>query len=96
MTKSGGTAAKHLEAFQHSTVSCPLWVTSGHMQCKRACPLYLWKRTLAAVSRMSAKGQKLKLLTEQIMSAFPSSADTGGEESGRLLCAKSGSRDLIR
>src|SRR5262245_14138961 len=27
---------------------CPLWVKIGHMQCKRACPLYLRKRTCAA------------------------------------------------
>jgi hypothetical protein len=24
---------------------CPLWVISGHMQCKEACPLYPRKRT---------------------------------------------------
>ena len=41
-----------------------------------------------------AKVQKLKALAEQIMS-ISSSADTGGV-SARLLCAKSGSRDLIR
>jgi hypothetical protein len=25
---------------------CPLWVISGHLQCKTACPLYARKRTL--------------------------------------------------
>jgi hypothetical protein len=29
---------------------CPLWVKSGHVQCKRACPLYPRKRTFAADS----------------------------------------------
>ena len=37
---------------------CPLWVTSGHMQCKKACPLYPRKRTCAAHKPMSAKCQK--------------------------------------
>ena len=26
---------------------CPLWVISGHLQCKKACPLYPQKRTCA-------------------------------------------------
>jgi hypothetical protein len=26
--------------FDVSGVECPLWVMSGHMRCKRACPLY--------------------------------------------------------
>src|SRR5262245_56335111 len=37
---------------------CPLWVKSGHVQCKRACPLYPRKRTCAMQLRMSAKGQE--------------------------------------
>src|SRR5262249_139178 len=28
---------------------CPLWVKSGHVQCKTACPLYPRKRTWAAL-----------------------------------------------
>src|SRR5262249_47719431 len=40
-----------------NAASCPLWVISGHMQCKRACPLYPRKRTCAAQKRMSALGQ---------------------------------------
>jgi hypothetical protein len=24
---------------------CPLWVKSGHVQCKRSCPLHIRKRT---------------------------------------------------
>src|SRR5262245_59717806 len=39
-------------------VSCPLWVISGHMQCKTACPLYPQKRTCAVQLGMSALGQK--------------------------------------
>ncbi|MGA7526557.1 MAG: hypothetical protein WBW11_04915, partial [Pseudolabrys sp.] len=29
---------------------CPLWVKSGRVQCKRACPLYPRKRTCACNS----------------------------------------------
>ena len=36
----------------------PLWVISGHMQCKRARPLYPRKRTCAVQLQMSALGQK--------------------------------------
>ena len=36
---------------------CPLWVISGHLQCKTPCPLYVQKRTFAAHKRMSAKCQ---------------------------------------
>jgi hypothetical protein len=36
------------------TVRCPLWVRSGHSQCKRACPLYPRKRTSGDTSSMSA------------------------------------------
>src|SRR5262249_4336929 len=39
---------------------CPLWVISGHMQCKKVCPLYPRKRTFAAHQPMSAMGQKRK------------------------------------
>src|SRR5262249_41535095 len=38
--------------------ACPLWVKSGHVHCKRACPLYPRKRTWAVPSPMSALGQK--------------------------------------
>ena len=31
-----------------------LWVISGHVQCKRSCPLYTQKRTFAAHKPMSA------------------------------------------
>src|SRR5262249_22933590 len=34
-------------------ISCPRWVKSGHMQCKRACPLYPHKRPR---KRTPAKG----------------------------------------
>jgi len=37
---------------------CPLWVISGHMQRKRACPLYSPKRTCAEHKCVSAKCQK--------------------------------------
>ena len=36
---------------------CPLWVKTGHTQCKRACPLYPRKRTCAVQLEMSAKCQ---------------------------------------
>jgi hypothetical protein len=36
----------------------PLWVISGHLQRKMACPLYPRKRTCAVHSFMSAMGQK--------------------------------------
>ena len=36
---------------------CPLWVISGHMQCKMACPLCPRKRTCAVQLSMSAKCQ---------------------------------------
>ena len=29
------------------SLRCPLWVISGHLQCKKACPLYPRKRTCA-------------------------------------------------
>src|SRR5262249_11425923 len=38
--------------------ACPLWVISGHMQRKKACPLYPRKRTCAVQLEMSAMGQK--------------------------------------
>ena len=38
-------------------LSCPLWVKSGHRQCKKACPLYPRKRTCAVQLGMSALGQ---------------------------------------
>ena len=44
------------------TVAGPLWVISGHMQCKTACPLYPRKRTLHAAIGMSAKCQKRTLM----------------------------------
>src|SRR5262245_56152752 len=31
---------------------CPLWVVSGHLQCKRACPLYSRKRTWSACQKV--------------------------------------------
>ena len=40
---------------------CPLWVISGHLQCKRACPLYPRKRTCAVQLGMSALCQKRTL-----------------------------------
>src|SRR4029077_12267364 len=39
-------------------VGCPLWVISGHMQCKRACPLLPRKRTCAVHLPMSANDPK--------------------------------------
>src|SRR5262245_20005119 len=36
---------------------CPLWVISGHMQCKTPCPLYPRKRHQMRHSGMSALGQ---------------------------------------
>ena len=32
---------------------CPLWVISGHLQCKKECPLYPRKRTFAAAIKKS-------------------------------------------
>src|SRR5262245_954810 len=37
---------------------CPLWVTSGHVQCKQACPLYPRKRHQMRHNGMSVKRQK--------------------------------------
>src|SRR5262249_59628882 len=44
---------------------------------------------------MSGEAKSRKALAEQIMSAFPSSADTSGEVSARLLFSKSGRRDPL-
>jgi hypothetical protein len=41
--------------------ACPLWVKSGHLQCKKVCPLYPQKRTFAADFGMSALCQKRTL-----------------------------------
>ena len=38
--------------------ACQLWVKSGHLQCKKVCPLYPQKRTFAPAIRMSALGHK--------------------------------------
>ncbi len=38
--------------------ACPLWVISGHLRCKKACPLYPQKRTFGSAKLMSALGQK--------------------------------------
>jgi hypothetical protein len=46
---------------------CPLWVISGHVQCKTAYPLYPRKRTLAVHKSMStALGQKQTLAQRAI------------------------------
>ena len=37
------------------------YAKSGHVQCKKACPLYPQKRTLIASNWMSAKGQSRTL-----------------------------------
>src|SRR5215475_818753 len=73
----------------------PLWVKSRHVQCKTVCPLYPRKRHQMRHIEMSGEAKSRKAFAEQIMSAFPSSANTGGEASARLLCAKSGSRDPL-
>ena len=36
-----------LEGVGCKDCTCPLWVKSGHVQCKMACPLYFRKRTYA-------------------------------------------------
>ena len=36
------------------SLRCPLWVKSGHVQCKRPCPLYPRKRTLQCVCPLCA------------------------------------------
>jgi len=74
----------------------PLWVRSRHVHCKSPCPLYPRKRHQSRHMECPPRAKSWKALAEQNMSAFPSSADTGGEVSARLLCAKSGSPDLIR
>ena len=56
---------------------CPLWVISGHLQCKTACPLYPQKRTLRGSVGMSAKCQKRTLAPVQAMSALARKADIG-------------------
>ena len=50
------------------SAACPLWVISGHMQCRKVCPLYPQKRTCAVQLGMSAKCQKrtLRLLDDLI------------------------------
>src|SRR4030095_603751 len=47
-----------------------LWVISGHLQCKTACPLYSRKRTLTAHRSMSALGQKRTLALQQTSILF--------------------------
>ena len=32
---------------------CPLWVISGHVPCKKACPLYPRKRTVVRIAIMA-------------------------------------------
>ena len=39
-------------------ITCPLWVKSGHVQCKTSCPLWVQKRTRAVQKAMSALGSK--------------------------------------
>ncbi|MGC1958686.1 MAG: hypothetical protein WA683_13730, partial [Pseudolabrys sp.] len=43
---------------EHSAVQSTLWVISGHLRRKKACPLYPQKRTLGEVTEMPTKGQK--------------------------------------
>ena len=40
-------------------LQCPLWVISGHLQCKKPCPLYPRKRTLPATSSASSASKRL-------------------------------------
>src|SRR5262249_29579113 len=42
----------------NSGCQCPLWAKSGHVRCKRACPLYPRKRHQVRHNGMSALGQK--------------------------------------
>ena len=49
---------------------CLLWVISGHMQCKKPCPLYPRKRTCAAQTVMSALGQQRTHAPQQTASRF--------------------------
>src|SRR5262249_57271593 len=48
----------------------PLWVNSGHLQCKKACPLYPRKQTCAVQLDMSALGQKRTHAAQQKGSLF--------------------------
>src|SRR5262249_9715678 len=49
---------------------CPLWVISGHVRCKRPCPLCPRKRTCAVHWPMSALGQKRTHAPQQNTSLF--------------------------
>jgi Uncharacterised protein family UPF0547 len=47
-------------------LTCPLWVKSGHLQCKSACPLYPRKQTLGADRR---EGPQRLAQTHQFLAA---------------------------
>ena len=51
-------ASEHTVRHSKIRYPCPLWVISGHVQCKRACPLYPRKRHQTRHHGMSALGQK--------------------------------------
>src|SRR5215470_9219852 len=51
-------ASEHTVRHSKIRYPCPLWVISGHVQCKRACPLYPQKRHQTRHHGMSALGQK--------------------------------------
>jgi len=54
---TGGVADRMSGTGAATHTPLPLWVKSRHMQCKKACPLYPLKQTLALHKLMSAKGQ---------------------------------------
>ena len=54
---------------------CPLWVISGHLRCKRACPLYPRKRTCAAQLGMSAMGHHLNRSSFSSLDTSPALAN---------------------
>src|SRR6476659_4984295 len=57
--------------FHHLQRACPLWVISGLMQCKTACPLYPRKRTCAVQLGMSAKCQKRTSTVQNFFTELP-------------------------
>ena len=45
LTSANGCSQRANDTLMPSAHTCPLWVKSGHLQCKTACPLYPQKRT---------------------------------------------------
>src|SRR5215510_11226230 len=64
---------------------CPLWVKSGHLQCKKACPLYPRKRHQMRQNGMSALPPKADTRVQNTNASF---CDRGHSETRRTKLAR--------